>query len=485
MASVNHHFKVDFTARHTVKASHASVPPNYTLPLSNLDLLAGRSSVAIFCAYQKPEFRDFSSLVAAILASLAETLNHYFPLSGRLVTNPTTDEPEILCNNEGVEVAEAHAHIDLGSLDFYDLTNSLQQNLVPTSQEMPLRIQVTSFNCGGFSIAWSIDHALADATSFVMFLASWSEIVQTKALSMPPDHRRSIIRPRSPLKFSPSIDNTFIKFTIEDVVNMVPMTGYDISLKRMFFIQGSHLNRLQQQASKGGRRATKIEAFSAYLWKILAESIKESDDIQSCKMGWLVEGRRWMVSQNVTNLFGNLLSMAVGEADIQELKQAKMSQIASIAHDAIAEASSDEHFTNLIDWVEFNRPGMFLAKILAGFEGPAIVISSALGLPVKQMDFGFGSPVFGTQYTTIARLGAGYVGTQPTGLGDGSWLVFTILWPELVKALETDPNHVFKPVDKVSIEETMGIKFTSSKVEKMKGRAVIGDDSVEKRKPRL
>ncbi|KAK9142793.1 hypothetical protein Syun_012193 [Stephania yunnanensis] len=458
MASVNHHFNVVFTAKHTVKASHASVPPNCTLPLSNLDLLAGRSSVAIFCVYQKPKFRDFSSLVAAILDSLAETLNHYLPLAGRLVTNPNTCEPEILCNNEGVEVAEAHAHIDLGSLDFYDLTNSLQQNLVPTLQEMPLRIQVTSFNCGGFSIAWSIDHVLADATSFVMFLASWSEIVQTKALSMPPDHRRSIIRPRSPLKFSPLIDSTFIKITPKP-----PATA----------------------SKQGGRRASKIEALSAYIWKILAESIKESDYIQSCKMGWLVEGRRWMVSHNVTNLFGNLLSMAVGEADIQELKQAKMSQIASIAHDAIAEASSDEHFTDLIDWVEFNRPGMFLAKILAGFEGPAIVISSALGLPVKQMDFGFGSPVFGTQYTTIDRLGAGYVGTQPTGLGDGSWLVFTILWPELVKALETDPNHVFKPIDKVLIEETMGIKFTSSESEKMKGKVVVGDGSVEKRKPRL
>ncbi|KAK9142791.1 hypothetical protein Syun_012191 [Stephania yunnanensis] len=89
---------------------------------------------------------------------------------------------------------------------------------------------------------------------------------------------------------------------------------------------------------------------------------------------------------------------------------------------------------------------MFLAKVLLGLGGPAIVLSDARRLLVNELDFGFGRPVFGSVYTTAPQLGAGYVSPQLSGVGDGSWVVFTILWPELVVALESDPNRIVKPM---------------------------------------
>ncbi|KAK9102795.1 hypothetical protein Sjap_020049 [Stephania japonica] len=54
-----------------------SAPHHTEQPLSNFDLLGGRSSVTVFYAYPKPHVGDFSSVLTKIISSLAETLNHY------------------------------------------------------------------------------------------------------------------------------------------------------------------------------------------------------------------------------------------------------------------------------------------------------------------------------------------------------------------------------------------------------------------------
>ncbi|KAF8389346.1 hypothetical protein HHK36_026040 [Tetracentron sinense] len=434
-------FSVEFTSSWVVKAAHTSIEP-YILSLSNLDhLFSGRYPLTYFYAYQKPEIGDFSMVIAVIKSSLEEVLGHYFPFSGRIVPNAITAEPEILCNNEGVEVIEAHASIDLASLDFYDLSQSLQKNLVPFQHEIPLRLQITNYTCGGFSLSWSFDHSLADATAFYHFLRSWSEVANNKPISKYPDHLRSIFQPRSTLSYGPSLDRNFCKCTIEEFLN-VPRT-IDVSLKRLYYIEAADVESLQERASLDGRKRTKIEAFSAYLWKVFATVIEDSDT--KCKMGWLVEGRR-RISQSMSNLIGNAVSIAVGEVSVKDLKQNSLSQVANLAHEAISEVTNEEHFLDLIDWVEHHRPGLVLAKMLLGIEGPAIAVSSGRELPTTEINFGFGPPVLGTCYSTITRVGSGYMNPQPSARGDGSWVVYAMVWPELAAALESDPEHVFKPM---------------------------------------
>ncbi|KAF8412863.1 hypothetical protein HHK36_000835 [Tetracentron sinense] len=96
-------------------------------------------------------------VVALIKSSLVEVLGHYFPFAGQIVPNARTGEPEILCNNEGVEC--------------------------------------TNYTCGCFLLSWSFDHAVVDATAFHMFLISWSEVANNKPISKHPDYQRSIFMP--------------------------------------------------------------------------------------------------------------------------------------------------------------------------------------------------------------------------------------------------------------------------------------------------
>lgn len=168
-----------------------------------------------------------------------------------------------------------------------------------------------------------------------------------------------------------------------------------------------------------------------------------------CKMGWLVDGRTSICHYNEEikeNYIGNALSIAVGEASVTEIEQAPISDVAVKVHNAIYEVTSAEHFLDLIDWIEWHKPGLMLSKIVLGQGGPAIVVSSGRRFQVSEVDFGFGSPVVGMVYSSIKKLGVGYINQREGAKGDGSWTVTVILWFDMIEALESDSNHVFQPI---------------------------------------
>jgi hypothetical protein len=159
------------------------------------------------------------------------------------------------CDNSGALVVEAQANIPLKELNFYDLNQSLQEKLVSISTNFPMQIQVTKYTCGGISITFTFDHALGDANAFGKFLVSWSEIARKKLMSCLPDHRRNLDA-HFPPTYHPSLDQNFVKCTIDEIINM-PTTR--IRLKRLYQIDASSIDRLQKLACDDGNKRTKIE----------------------------------------------------------------------------------------------------------------------------------------------------------------------------------------------------------------------------------
>ncbi|XP_014512810.1 shikimate O-hydroxycinnamoyltransferase [Vigna radiata var. radiata] len=432
-------FVVKVSRKSVVKALNPPQEP-FSITLSNLDLLSGRFPVTYLYFYRKPESDNFKVFVDALKSSLAQILDHYYPFAGQIVQNPKTSEPEIICDNNGALIIEAHTDTPLKSVDFYDLNKTLQDKVVSVEPDFPTQIQVTEYSCGGMSIAFTFDHALGDATSFGKFIASWCEMAQKKPLSCIPDHTRHL-RARSSPTYQPSLDQNFVRCTMEEIQNM-PMNH--ISLKRLYHIKASSINMLQKLASGNGVKKTKIEAFSAYVWKIMIGSIDQRHE--KCRMGWLVDGReRIGKGENLmSNYIGNVLSVAFGEASIEELKEGSISDIANTVHEAISKVNNEDHFLDLIDWIECHRPGLMLAKAVLGEQVPTIVVSSGQRFPVSEVEFGFGRPLLGTVYTSIPRVGVGYMNQRLSAKGDGSWTVSAILWPELEDALQNDP--IFHPM---------------------------------------
>ncbi|XP_015897681.4 coniferyl alcohol acyltransferase [Ziziphus jujuba] len=439
-------FEVNFTRKYTVKAINNPLNnQDYVLPLSNLDLLSGRFPVSYFYFYRNSLLpNDFEPIIDTLKTSLSVILSYYYPFAGRIVQNPKTNEPEIICDNTGALVVEANANVPLKELNFYNLDKTLGGKLVSINHPVfPMQVQVTHFTCGGISITFTFDHALGDASSFGKLLGSWSQIAQNKPISCIPDHGRIKLCARFPPSYHPSLDQQFTKCTMEEIMN-IPTPK--ILIKRLYFIDESSINWLQSLACKDGKRRTKIEAFSAYIWKIMVRAIGENHE--RCKMGWLVDGRGRMYKDDdknsMSNYIGNVLSLAFCEAAIEDLKQGSVSDIANKVHEAISKVANNDHFLDLIDWVECHRPGLMLSKVVLGRGGPALVLSSSRRFPVAELDFGFGSPVLGTVCSTVEKIGVAYLNQRPSATGNGSWTVSAMLWPELASALEAD--SIFQPM---------------------------------------
>ena len=134
-----------------------------------------------------------------------------------------------------------------------------------------------------------------------------------------PDHRRSL-RARYPPTYHPTLDQTFVKCTTEEIIN-TPTTRSCSSASIILMSPASIGCKLQQLACASGNKRTKIEALSAYVWKIMVTAIDGKH--QKCKMGWLVDGQSSVHGdQNLMpNNIRNMFSVGVAEATITEQKQ--------------------------------------------------------------------------------------------------------------------------------------------------------------------
>ncbi|WJZ95122.1 hypothetical protein VitviT2T_013913 [Vitis vinifera] len=121
-------------------------------PLCNLDLIFPPVDVSVFFCYKKP---------------------HQSVNGGEVVRN-SVGEPELLCNNPGVDFMEAYANAKLQDLSLYNPNNSIEGKLVPKKQCGALCVQVViELKCGGVVVGYTFHHQIADAYSASMFLVNF------------------------------------------------------------------------------------------------------------------------------------------------------------------------------------------------------------------------------------------------------------------------------------------------------------------------
>ncbi|KAK8936523.1 Spermidine hydroxycinnamoyl transferase [Platanthera zijinensis] len=424
------------------------------LPLSNLDLLLPPLDVGVFFCYTKPppppppplphqppsaagcvdpsSAASFAALVNVLKVSLAKTLVTYYPLAGEVIVN-SMGEPEIRCNNRGVEFIEAIADVKLADVEFYDADESFGRKLVPKKKAGVLTVQATETLCGGMVLGCTFDHRVADAYSFNMFLLAWAGTAAGKPISPLPNFRRSLLSPRNPDLHQPSFDRLFIPVSHLPLHNHRPSSE---TLNRIYYITAASIHRLQNLTTKNGKAKTKIEAFIAYLWKLVGQVGKES--ALMTHMGVVVDGRR-RIGPAMDSYFGNVLSIPYSSSPVAEIG---MEDAAEIVHEIVAAAASGEHFRGLVDWVEAMRPEAAVARVYVE-EGLPVVVSSGRGFPAAEVEFGWGKAAVGSYHFQWDG-SAGYVMPMPSPKGNGDWLIYVHLPAAVVKAVEADPLGFFQ-----------------------------------------
>ena len=118
------------------------------LPQSNLDLLLPPVDVGVFFCYKRPSTvgenqaqAQFGSMVGILKNALAQALVSYYVFGGEIVHN-SVGEPELLCNNRGVDFMEAYADVEIQGLNFYNPDESIEGKLVPKKKKGVLCVQV-------------------------------------------------------------------------------------------------------------------------------------------------------------------------------------------------------------------------------------------------------------------------------------------------------------------------------------------------------
>ncbi|KFK22998.1 hypothetical protein AALP_AAs66525U000100 [Arabis alpina] len=422
---------------------------DHWLPLSNLDLLLPPVHVSVCFCYKKPLNLTISVAKETLKTALAETLVSYYAFAGEIVTN-STGEPEIICNNRGVDFVEAGADVELRDLNLYDPDESIAK-LVPINKHGIIAIQVTQLKCGSLVVGCTFDHRIADAYSMNMFLVSWAETARSDVpISCAPSFRRSLLNPRRPVIMDSSIDEMYVPVT--SLPPPQETTNPDnILVSRIYYIKADALEELQALASGSEikDKRTKIESFSALLWKLVAKhAAKDPFPSKNSKLGIVVDGRRRFMEQQTNTYFGNVLSIPFGGQRINDLINKPLSWVTTEVHKFLESSVTKDHFLNLIDWVEAHRPTPALSRIYCtgADDGPAIVVSSGRSFPVTRVDFGWGSPVFGSYHFPWGG-SAGYVMPMPSSVDDGDWMVYLHLTKGQLKFIEEEASHVFKPID--------------------------------------
>ncbi|OEL30565.1 hypothetical protein BAE44_0008414 [Dichanthelium oligosanthes] len=407
-------------------ASDSSIKP-HVLAVSNLDLVPLTVQGSLFVIYPKPPTADFDAVVPAFEAGLPSLLNHFFPFAGRIVTDRISGlRPEISRLRPWLRHCACLRKIQL-----------------PFGEDMALSVQAMSFACGGFTVAWSTNHVLVDASAMSLLVGAWSELMRSGALAAgsQPNHDRSIFRPRAPPSYGAALDETFTPLDARRQVNA--LTTEQSFVQRMYYIEASDIARLQEMASRDdGTRTTCVQAVSAYLWKVLARVVGTADT--GCRMGWWVNGRQRLTApalcSAMRNYVGNVVTFVAREASVTEVVGMPLPDVAPMVRKAITAPAYDEHFQELVDWVEDHKTERYV-------ETPSLGLGSPTVASPTDTNFGFGRAVLVMATSTLTeRLCSGFVQTVASPRADGSWFANAVVWPRLAAALESDEPRVFKPV---------------------------------------
>ncbi|XP_020594852.1 shikimate O-hydroxycinnamoyltransferase-like, partial [Phalaenopsis equestris] len=350
-------YSIKICHKELIAAENSQSLKEHFLPLSNLDLLLPPIEVGLFLCYKKPPplsspLCSFASLVAKLKSSLAKALAVFYPFAGKVLPN-AAGEPALLCNNRGVVFIEAYAEVALDQLNFYDVDRSVERKLVPKNDGGGvLAVQATEMECGGLVLGCAFDHRISDAYTFHMFLTAWAEMAASKELSISPIFDRSLLNPGKPTKLG-SLEPMFELDRLYGLISQLPppppptvIQNLDPqAINRLYYIPAKEIDRLQFIASSNGRRRrTKIEAFTAYLWKLMGRVGKAG---QVSRMGVVVDGRRRLGAPEMSAYFGNVLSIPYGSLGVEEVEGMGIAELSDYVHEIVVKADSKEHFKGL------------------------------------------------------------------------------------------------------------------------------------------
>lgn len=330
--------------------------------------------------------------------SLSNTLNYFPVLAGRLVASKNSDDDDTLsffvdCSNEGAEFTHVTAVPDLNVADILEQTyvpkivkyffplNGVR-NYEGVSKPL-LAVQVTELVDGIF-IGCTINHCVADGTSFWHFFNCWSEITRNS------NSKLIVNKP-------PVLDRWFPEFVASPIhvqKHDVHEDEYDVPLleERVFHFSKENIAHLKAKAnSKYGNDdqniicLSSLQALLAHLWQSVIRC-RNADENFSFKL--LIGARPRLQPPLPQGYFGNAVHFVNITTTAREILEHDSGWAALQMNKVVSTQTHEEVMNFYQSWVK-NPKIVKKSEVVSN----SLIASSSPHFNVYDNDFGWGRPV--------------------------------------------------------------------------------------------
>ncbi|KAI4379799.1 hypothetical protein MLD38_006049 [Melastoma candidum] len=374
------------------------------LPLSEWDQTSDITHASAIYFF-KPS-RDLDGLIESLTDSLSRVLVPFYPVAGRL---RWTEGSRLLleCNSAGVEFTAAKLNCGLDQLG--DFTPCPEYEwLVPEVDyskpiwELPLfLVKVVMFKCGGFTLTYSMSHAIGDGQSAMHFVSEWARMARGEPLKIPPYFDRDVLA--SPA--STSLKGRLVEFVPPPVL-LGRTDGVEEqeneTMSFMMKLTKSQVDRLKNNANqppRNGRPYSRYECVAGHMWRCVTKARKHEPD-QQTSFFVCVDFRNKMIPPVRPGYFGNAVLDVAATSYSGDLVSKPLGYAASRIRMAIDKVTREhvwslaEYFRQQPDWSLFqdlhpsgSEDGLF-------YGNPNFGGTSWLTLPMYGEDFGWGKVAF-------------------------------------------------------------------------------------------
>ncbi|XP_075668711.1 putative acetyltransferase At3g50280 [Castanea sativa] len=441
--------KIRYISESFIKPQYASEESKRPLYLTPWDLaMLSENYTQKGLLFTKPPAanaqEDFiKSLLEKLKQSLSEALVHFYPLSGRLVTQKNENPPSSLifvdCNNSpgakfiyadlDLIISDILSPIDVPSIvqSFFDHDRAVNYD----GHTMPLlSIQVTELKDGIF-IGCSMNHCIGDGTSYWHFFNTWSEIFQAQgnniSITRPPIHKRWFPDGVSPILNLP--------FTHQD--EFISRVEAPKLRERIFQFSSQSIAKLKEKsnAESNTNKISSFQTLPALVWRCITRArCLPHDQITRCRLA--TNNRSRMEPSLSNDYFGNSLYAVGVVTTAGELLEHNLGWAAWKLHEAVAN-HSDKVVRDFFDiWLQ----SPFVLQPARIFDPYSVMMGSSPRFNMYGNEFGMGKAV--ALCSGYANKFDGKVSSYPGYEGGGSIDLEVCLSPDSMSALESDKEFM-------------------------------------------
>ncbi|XP_071703895.1 shikimate O-hydroxycinnamoyltransferase-like [Rutidosis leptorrhynchoides] len=411
--------------RESTMVTPAEKTPKISLWNSNLDLYMPPVHTRFVYYYLPNGAVDFFD-AKVMKDALSKVLVEFYPVSGR-VNKDENGRTGIDCQGQGVLFVEAECDCvidDLGeflpSFEVQKLTSTINYALGIKTYPL-LVLQVTYFRCGGVSLGVGMHHYIADGESYVHFVNSWSDMARGHNLTKPPFINRTLLLAQeSPQPIFEHVE--YQPTLLKSSHHVVPSSSEP--MVSIFKFSREQLNMLKEKSKDDGNiiNCSSIVLLMSHIWKCVCKALGLSDDRQT-NMSITVNARDRCQPPLPPGYFRNVVLVTSSLLLAGDIQSKPAWHAASKIHHSITKMNGD-YVKSAIDYLE-PQPNLetMHSRIATSFGRPNFAITSLVGFPIHDADFGWGRPIF------MGPGGApmeGYAFLLPSPIKDGSLSI--VIW---------------------------------------------------------